>query len=456
MAIPGGFGSTLIGGLISAMGVLIAVFSQVLYLLVMQTYVYYMHYSDDASAIRFLVTSIWILDTLRFSLVCHFLYYYLITNYGIPTSLLNMIWFIHISTSKLLLADKILQVIAGINSGACNCGYCSSMLLRAPNILPLSPSGEVVGDYPHCEHISLSWQSPCAMTRSWKMLSLLAGTGFSIGLFFSSIMTNLYSDQEAEGVILVFIDNETSLSPQISFYVGTPALVIVIIAEILITVSLCTLFCDNSSRSTFPRTKRLLNTLIIYAVNRCLLTLLFAIAELAANVNHQNAWTIAFDFVGQGLYPNSLLASLNARQYLRAQASSTITDLRISVVDLGRLSKLKGNVESSEDGTGPFREAFIDITADPSLTFILLATMLSGVLLVQIVACMPDNLASSDMSHRNKRLSDSQAEQFLCTWYRSTLPEVLGTTNRKDLLASFPGLCDAMIVSDGKENFLKV
>ncbi|KAI6107220.1 hypothetical protein EDD16DRAFT_1623385, partial [Pisolithus croceorrhizus] len=51
-----------------------------------------MHYSDDASTIRFLVTGMWILDTLPFSFLCHFLYYYLITNYGILTSLLYMIW----------------------------------------------------------------------------------------------------------------------------------------------------------------------------------------------------------------------------------------------------------------------------------------------------------------------------------------------------------------------------
>ncbi|KAI6131378.1 hypothetical protein EDD16DRAFT_1535745 [Pisolithus croceorrhizus] len=83
MGIPGGFDSTLIGGLITAMLYGIAT---------LQTYAYYMHYSEDALTIRFLVAGIWILDTLRFSFVCHFLYYYLITNYGIPMSLLYLVW----------------------------------------------------------------------------------------------------------------------------------------------------------------------------------------------------------------------------------------------------------------------------------------------------------------------------------------------------------------------------
>ncbi|KAI6131380.1 hypothetical protein EDD16DRAFT_1722901 [Pisolithus croceorrhizus] len=313
MTIPGGFGSTLIGGLISAMLYGIAT---------LQTYVYYTHYSDDALAIRFLVTGIWILDTLRFLFVCHFLYYYLITNYGIPTSLLYMVWslpasiLVHVRSLHFKLSTTRISNVTG------NYGYRSSMLLRAPNILPLSPRSEVVGD---CSHyvISIGWDR--------------------------------------------FIDSETSLGPQISFYTGIPTLTVYVLAEILITVSLCTLFYDNGSRSTFPRMKRLLNMLILCAVNRCLLTLLVTIAELAAEVNHQNAWTIAFDFIGQGLYSNSLLASLNARQYLRSQASSTVTDLRISAVDF---AKLEGHVESSEDGTGRFRvwqEAHTDIAADPSL-----------------------------------------------------------------------------------------
>ncbi|KAI6118545.1 hypothetical protein EDD16DRAFT_1585793 [Pisolithus croceorrhizus] len=50
MTIPGGFGSTLIGGLVSAM----------LYgTTTLQTYMYYMHCSQDPSIIQFLVATIW-------------------------------------------------------------------------------------------------------------------------------------------------------------------------------------------------------------------------------------------------------------------------------------------------------------------------------------------------------------------------------------------------------------
>ncbi|KAI6158499.1 hypothetical protein EDD17DRAFT_1621543 [Pisolithus thermaeus] len=79
MGIPGGFGCALIAGLISAM----------LYgITILQTYLYYMTYcSEDASIVKSLVAATCILDTLHVSFTCHMLYYYLITNYGVPTSL---------------------------------------------------------------------------------------------------------------------------------------------------------------------------------------------------------------------------------------------------------------------------------------------------------------------------------------------------------------------------------
>ncbi|KIK21414.1 hypothetical protein PISMIDRAFT_681379 [Pisolithus microcarpus 441] len=83
MGIPGGFGSILFEGLVSAM----------LYgITTLQTYMYFMHYAEDASTTKFLVIAIWILDSLHISLICHALYYYLITNYDVPTGLEYIVW----------------------------------------------------------------------------------------------------------------------------------------------------------------------------------------------------------------------------------------------------------------------------------------------------------------------------------------------------------------------------
>ncbi|KAI6107471.1 hypothetical protein EDD16DRAFT_108237 [Pisolithus croceorrhizus] len=48
--------------------------------------------SEDASIVKSLVAATCILDTLHVSFTCHMLYYYLITNYGVPTSLEYIVW----------------------------------------------------------------------------------------------------------------------------------------------------------------------------------------------------------------------------------------------------------------------------------------------------------------------------------------------------------------------------
>ncbi|KAI6107479.1 hypothetical protein EDD16DRAFT_1523281 [Pisolithus croceorrhizus] len=273
MSIPAGFGSALVGVLISTM--FLSPIKVIWYSNspgVSYAYMYYMHYSEDAWAIRFLVTAVWILSTLHFSFMCHFLYYYLIINYGVPMSFLYVVWFVYLSVSKLHPVDEILQVIASINSDASS--SCT-------------------------KYITVKWWVTAPM-----MLSVLAGTGVGV---------------------------------------GTPALVIYMLSEILIAVSLCTLLYDNDSRSTFPR--------------------LITIAELATDIRQLESWTMALDFICQG-------SSLNTRQYLRAQTSYTVSDLRIRTVNFAKLSKLEGHVESSEDGSrrsGKFEDAVIDITADPAL-----------------------------------------------------------------------------------------
>ncbi|KAI6158510.1 hypothetical protein EDD17DRAFT_1621738 [Pisolithus thermaeus] len=59
---------------------------------IQNTYVYYMHYSEDTSVIKLTVAAIWLFDTLHVSFMCYTLYYYLITNYGNLLSLEYVVW----------------------------------------------------------------------------------------------------------------------------------------------------------------------------------------------------------------------------------------------------------------------------------------------------------------------------------------------------------------------------
>ncbi|KAI6122073.1 hypothetical protein F5141DRAFT_1094678 [Pisolithus sp. B1] len=52
----------------------------VIRLLFIQTYVYYMHHSEDTSVIKLTVAAIWLFDTLHVSFMCYTLYYYLVKS----------------------------------------------------------------------------------------------------------------------------------------------------------------------------------------------------------------------------------------------------------------------------------------------------------------------------------------------------------------------------------------
>ncbi|KAI6021719.1 hypothetical protein BKA83DRAFT_4286345 [Pisolithus microcarpus] len=232
------------------------------------TYVYYMtHCSEDTSTVKasrccHMVSwaTLNILDTLHVSFMCHTLYHYLITNYGVPTSLKYIVWFA--STVVNLLVVVMVQLFF-THKIHCLCRRGVRWLVTAPILL--------------------------FVVRS-----------------------------------LWLFNTRMSIITQTWYYSVTPSAATVSVAEVLITVSLCVLLYDGGFYSSCPRAKRLINTLITYATNRCLLTLM--------NVDQQAFWTMGLNFIVGKLYTNSLLASLNAREHLRSQGSSTISILNISAL----------------------------------------------------------------------------------------------------------------------------
>ncbi|KAI6096444.1 hypothetical protein EV401DRAFT_2043668 [Pisolithus croceorrhizus] len=51
-----------------------------------------MHYAEGVLTLKSVVAAIWVLDTLHVVFVRHALCYYLIANYGVPTSLEYIVW----------------------------------------------------------------------------------------------------------------------------------------------------------------------------------------------------------------------------------------------------------------------------------------------------------------------------------------------------------------------------
>ncbi|KAI6135564.1 hypothetical protein EDD17DRAFT_1681129 [Pisolithus thermaeus] len=84
-----------------------------------------MYHSEDGLTMKLVVAAIWIFDTLHVSFVCHMLHYYLIVNYGVPTSLEYIIWFACLFASVLVnVRSFYLTSLQG------NIELCSSPLCR--------------------------------------------------------------------------------------------------------------------------------------------------------------------------------------------------------------------------------------------------------------------------------------------------------------------------------------
>jgi hypothetical protein len=116
------------------------------------------------------------------------------------------------------------------------------------------------------------------------------------------------------------------------------------VGDVLIAAVLCIVL--HRSRTGFHRSDTMINKLIVFAVNTGLLTSICAVASLISIVVAGNTFLyICFYFSLGRLYSNSLLATLNARNMIRAAADNT-ENLSLSMQSLG-VSKVSSLIFSS-------------------------------------------------------------------------------------------------------------
>ncbi|KAI6122002.1 hypothetical protein F5141DRAFT_1061574 [Pisolithus sp. B1] len=171
------------------------------------------------------------------------------------------------------------------------------------------------------------------------------------------------------------VNNAATYALRDRFYTTTPAGSIVALAEVLITVSLCVLLYDGGSHSVVPRTKRLLNTLIIYAVNRCgliraccgriaviaeVIMMTAAFSDFVQDADNMIAWAVGVDFIISK-------TSLNTRQHLQSLDSGLEPDLCMTTIHFANRPRLSGDIGSPKDGIRQFNDCeadVIDITTE--------------------------------------------------------------------------------------------
>ncbi|KAI6099468.1 hypothetical protein EDD16DRAFT_500930 [Pisolithus croceorrhizus] len=262
------WGAAFIGGMVTA----------VLYgITTLQTYLYFMNYPNDDVPTKLFVAAIWVLDTTHITLMCHALYYYLVSGYGVTTSLAYGVWSLFASVAVNLTIACAVQAFFTVKIF-----YLCRPRLRWLVTVPI-------------------------------IVTVLAHLGFGI---------------------------------------VTPFGAALVVSDVFIAVALCLLLRENSSLTVFPRTKHLINILMIYAINRCLLTSAVAIAEVALwAVNPENSWFMAVDFTIGKLYANSLLASLNSRNFVRRNRNSGDPEFFLNTIHLADLPTSSGDMGTSPNGT---------------------------------------------------------------------------------------------------------
>ncbi|TFL03984.1 hypothetical protein BDV98DRAFT_581032 [Pterulicium gracile] len=262
-------------------GIVIAVF---LYgITCLQTYFYYISFPRDRASMKYLVVLVLVLDTAHILAVCHTLFHYLITCFGKPERLDETIW--------------------------------STFSFQASIALNVTTAFIVQSFF--TERI---YRLSSPKTRIWfsglVAVSVVAHFAFGIGEnlvpYYCQPLVSNKDDACLAAVVRFFkIPRMTQLHSE--SFVPIMFAVSAILSDILVAGALCVLL-DNS-RTGIRTTDNLLNQLILYAVNRCVLTTAVAIAEVVCfkYVKHPY-WALALDVIIGKLYTNSFLASLNSRQ----------------------------------------------------------------------------------------------------------------------------------------------
>ncbi|KAJ7507532.1 hypothetical protein B0H11DRAFT_2218373 [Mycena galericulata] len=236
---------------------------------VLQIYLYYRNYPGDRASLKFMVALLFLLDTLCTIFVAHSLYTFYVLNFGKnPLEDLVIPW--SFSTEKLLVT--LITFVA--------------QLFYAHTIWKVTVSKIIVG-----------------------LIIFLAVTCLALG-----IVTTVELDWNSKILGSINISRHFNWF----FYMTRPQIIsglvqgLAALNDVIITVSMCYYLYHN--RGGLPSTNRFVDTLILYAVSRGVLTAVCQILFLATNVALPGAtyWQPFHQAVGK-LYVNSVYATLNVR-----------------------------------------------------------------------------------------------------------------------------------------------
>ncbi|OBZ76997.1 hypothetical protein A0H81_03426 [Grifola frondosa] len=245
-----------------------------------QTYRYFRLYPSDSWGLKGMVVCLWALDSLSTVLNLHCCYYYLVTLYSKPESLLEAVWYIPLRI-RVFVAHNQLPYAQVVSIGGRHKldRDCDRAFVFDPSCL--SSWSQYLSDGSSNSSGHRAARFRICPERYWFLLCR-----FILGNF------KRFSD------FTWLICTTLGLS---------------VASDALITIALC--FSLQKSRTGYKRTDSLIDILMVYAINTGLLTTLFTLATLiCAALMPENLIYFAILTVVTKLHPNSLLAVLNSRR----------------------------------------------------------------------------------------------------------------------------------------------
>ncbi|EJF56506.1 hypothetical protein BD309DRAFT_277690 [Dichomitus squalens] len=257
-------------------GLLIEVFvACILYgITTLQTLIYYQKYANDRPFLKYLVATVWFLETAHTAFCVQFIYDYLIVDFGNVLNFLDINWGIGVT------------VMCSASIALCVQGYYTWRVWIV--------SGN-----------SIVWTGLIGMFA-------LARVGFGVA---SCALCYVYPSWP------VLRSRRASLVT-VSGGLGSAALV-----DILVALTLTVYLKRRRSMGQWPKeSKNMINRILLYAVNTGAITCSASILCVILFAVQKNSLTfLGLVEIQAKLYANSFLGSLNAREHIRSKSVRTYT-----------------------------------------------------------------------------------------------------------------------------------
>ncbi|KAJ7574259.1 hypothetical protein C8J56DRAFT_1172827 [Mycena floridula] len=302
------------------------------------TYIYFITYAADHIVLKSLVFLVWIFATvhtvfgtsnrvilhvvtlLTSTAVCIGAYHFDIVTYSQPVLVVTGEW----------------SVLAAISVGVVVCFFVQmQVVIRASRYYTDEDVAFAQGCF-----------MPVISRKKWRIfltgvLSALILAQVGLGIFLSVKLFQLWDPEKIVGATYIAM---------------IPLFAVRVVSDSFTSISLCIILYD--SQPIFSRSAKLLRTLIMYAMNRFVMTTIVVIAQTVILIIEPGSiWAMSMDIVNVQIYVNSFLSILNSRNHLREIGSGNqmssipiaLSAVRFKPASQGANSILSANREAEFD-----------------------------------------------------------------------------------------------------------